>query len=252
VGASDATVLITGESGTGKELVAQALHDVSPRARKPFVAVHCGAIPESLIESELFGHVKGAFTGAVTSREGRFAQAEGGTIFLDEIGEMPLAMQVKLLRVLQEKTYEPVGSTKGRKGDFRVLAATNRDLAKAVSDGLFRQDLFFRLNVVPIQIPPLRKRASDVPHLCAAFVAAQNKDRAMPLEPPDAACTQIMLRYGWPGNVRELEHIIERISVLRADGGPITLADLPEMIRDAVISGVPRPVSAPPRPARSR
>ena len=233
VGASDATALILGESGTGKELVARAIHESSPRRDQPFVAVHCGAIPESLVESELFGHVKGAFTGAAGHRDGRFALAEGGTIFLDEIGETPLSVQVKLLRVLQEKTYEPVGGSKAKKGDFRVLAATNRDLTRAVAEGKFRQDLFYRLNVVPLELPTLRERPQDLSVLCDAFVAERNRSQQKRLLPPDAACLAAMRRYSWPGNVRELEHLIERISVLK-DDGPITLADLPSVLREAV------------------
>ena len=230
VAQTQATVLILGESGTGKELVAQGIHSGSSRARGPFVAVHCGAIPESLIESELFGHVRGAFTGAVGAREGRFAQADGGTIFLDEIGEMPLAAQVKLLRVLQEHTYEPVGSTTPRKGDFRVLAATHRDLEKAVAAGSFRQDLFYRLNVVPVTVPPLRDRVEDMGALCAQFVSRQNGQREGTLSPPTDDCLAILKQYPWPGNVRELEHLIERISVLK-ESGPIVEDDLPVMMR---------------------
>jgi DNA-binding NtrC family response regulator len=248
VGPSEATVLILGESGTGKELVAQAIHEASRRTGGPFVAVHCGAIPESLIESELFGHVKGAFTGAVATREGRFAQAEGGTIFLDEIGEMPLAMQVKLLRVLQERTYEAVGSSKPRRGDFRVIAATNRDLTKAVAAGTFRQDLFYRLNVVPVEVPALRERPGDLELLCEAFVEVQNRSRTSMLLPPDPACFEILRRYSWPGNVRELEHLIERIAVLKGEGA-ITESDLPAVIRETVAIGLPMAVSSAPRNA---
>jgi DNA-binding NtrC family response regulator len=251
VAPSEATVLILGESGTGKELVARAIHDHSLRAKGPFVAVHCGAIPESLFESELFGHVKGSFTGAVGNRDGRFAQADGGTIFLDEIGEMPLAMQVKLLRVLQEKTFEPVGSSKARRGDFRVLAATNRDLSKAVAGGTFRQDLFYRLNVVPIEVPALRERASDIPALCASFVSIQNQQRATAMLPPDTACMELLRRYPWPGNVRELEHLIERIAVLKGEGA-ITENDLPAVIRETAAIGIQRAsISSQPSAPRS-
>jgi two-component system response regulator HydG len=227
VAATDATVLISGESGTGKGLVARAIHDRSTRAREPFVAVHCGSIPESLIEAELFGHAKGAFAGAVADRDGRFAQAEGGTIFLDEIGEMPPAMQAKLLRVLQDRAYEPVGATTPKRGDFRVL-----DLSKAVAAGTFRQDLFYRLNVVPIEVPPLRDRLSDLPVLCEAFLAVQNEGHGTPLLPPDDACMDILRRYAWPGNVRELESLIERVAVLKG-GGPVTEDDLPVAIRQS-------------------
>jgi DNA-binding NtrC family response regulator len=231
VGASDVTVLIQGESGTGKELVARALHAASPRARGPFVAVHCGAIPETLIESELFGHVKGAFTGAANARDGRFAQAEGGTIFLDEIGETPPLAQVKLLRVLQERTYDPVGSTTPRKGDFRVITASNRDLTKAIAEGTFRQDLFYRLNVVPITVPTLRERTGDVATLCDHFIARQNRQRKTSLSAPTASCGALLSRYAWPGNVRELEHLVERIAVLKGEGA-ISESDLPTMIRN--------------------
>lgn len=231
VARTDSTVLVLGESGTGKELVARAVHDASPRASGPYVAVHCGAIPETLIESELFGHVKGAFTGATANRGGRFAQAEGGTIFLDEIGEMPLSMQVKLLRVLQEKSWTPVGGTKLVRGDFRVVAATHRDLAALVREGTFRQDLYYRLNVVPVEVPPLRDRTGDLEALCAAFVEERNRQQGTTLGPPDEAALAALTRYQWPGNVRELEHLIERISVFKPDG-PITVADLPSVMRE--------------------
>ncbi len=231
---SDATALILGDSGTGKELVARAIHERSPRRNRAFVPVHCGAIPESLFESELFGHVKGAFTGATATRAGHFEVAEGGTVFLDEIGETPPALQVKLLRVLQERTYQPVGASKAKKGDFRVLAATHRDLSRAVREGKFREDLFYRLNVVPVLVPTLRERPEDLQLLCETFVAERNRDRETKLLPPGDECLEAMRRYSWPGNVRELEHLIERISVLK-DSGPITVEDLPSVLRETVL-----------------
>ncbi len=214
VAATAATVLLSGENGTGKEMLARAIHQESPRANGPFVAVSCAALPEALIESELFGHEKGAFTNATQSHKGRFELADGGTLFLDEIGDLSAAVQVKLLRVLQEREFERVGGTKTLPVDIRLIAATNRDLEKEVAQGRFRQDLFFRLNVVPLVLPPLRERPDDIPILAAHFAAksAQKYGQSTPeLEP---ALVEVLLDYHWPGNVRELENLIERLVVL--------------------------------------
>jgi len=229
---SDATVLLTGETGTGKEVFARAIHEHSPRAGRPLVPVNCGAIPETLLESELFGHVRGAFTGANQSRRGRIAAAEGGTLFLDEIAELPLSLQVKLLRVLQERTYEPVGSAESVPADFRLVAATNRDLAAEVATGRFRRDLYYRLLVCPIEIPPLRARGSDVLRLFQHFWSARGEHR--PLDPTVAEALQA---YDWPGNVRELENLVERLSVC-AEGPAIRFSDLPLAIRSRRANGV--------------
>jgi len=214
VAATSATVLISGENGTGKEMLARAIHQESPRAGGPFVAVSCAALPESLIESELFGHEKGAFTSALQAHKGRFELADGGTLFLDEIGDLSAAVQVKLLRVLQEREFERVGGTKTLPVDIRLIAATNRDLEKEVAQGRFRQDLFFRLNVVPLVLPPLRERPDDIPILAAHFAAksAQRYEQATP--ELDPALVEVLLDYNWPGNVRELENLIERLVVL--------------------------------------
>jgi DNA-binding NtrC family response regulator len=231
VAPSNSSVLIQGESGTGKELVAQALHRLSRRALGPLVAVNCAAIPEQLLESELFGHVKGAFTGASQARLGRFKLAHGGTIFLDEIGEMPLALQGKLLRVLQERAIEPVGGSKPESVDFRLIAATNKDLEAQVGKGAFRGDLFYRLNVVPLVLPPLRERSGDVPLLAAHFLARHNAGKEKPLRFSQSAIESLE-RHAWPGNVRELENLIERLAVLKGEG-EIDIADLPGPIRNA-------------------
>src|SRR5438105_647463 len=231
VAPSNSSVLIQGESGTGKELVAQAVHRLSRRALGPLVAVNCAAIPEPLLESELFGHVKGAFTGASQTRQGRFKLAHNGTIFLDEIGEMPLPLQGKLLRVLQERAIEPVGGSKPEPIDFRVIAATNKELEQHVAKGTFRGDLYYRLNVVPLVLPPLRERVGDVPLLAAHFLARHNAGKERPLHFSEEALG-VMERYGWPGNVRELENLVERLAVLKVEG-QIGLADLPGPIRNA-------------------
>ena len=205
---SDATVLITGESGTGKELVARAVHVHSPRSKGPFVAVNSGALPQELLESELFGHVRGAFTGAVRDRVGRFELASGGTIFLDEVGDIPVHLQVRLLRVLQEKTFERVGESESRTSDARVIAATNKDLRQAILDESFREDLYYRLRVVPIEVPPLRKRREDIEPLAGHLLArvGARHDRSVRLSPE---AMRALLRYSWPGNVRELENALE-------------------------------------------
>jgi two-component system, NtrC family, response regulator HydG len=205
---TDATVLIEGETGTGKELVAKALHRLSRRSRAPFVAVNCAALPESLVESELFGHAKGAFTGADRMREGRFRQANGGTLFLDEIGEMPLSLQAKLLRVIQEGEVQPLGMDQTQNVDVRVIAATNRKLDELVSAGKFRSDLYYRLNVVPLQLPPLRDRREDIAPLAAHFLGSAGR-RFTP------AAMATLERYSWPGNVREMENLIQRLAVLK-------------------------------------
>jgi DNA-binding NtrC family response regulator len=234
---SDSTILITGESGTGKELVAKAIHYNSRRAEKLLVPVNCGAIPENLLESELFGHVKGAFTGALTSRSGRFEVASSGTIFLDEIGDMSPSLQVKILRVLQERRFEPVGSTKTIDVDVRVIAATHKDLDAAVIQKTFREDLFYRLNVIPIKIPALRERKSDIPLLIHHFLKHFNESKRREVAgiAPDAM--ELLTSYQWPGNVRELENLIERMVIIKGHG-LIEIRDLPEryLQRDASVS----------------
>jgi len=225
IAASDASVLLTGETGTGKEVFARFIHGASPRASKPFVPVNCGAIPETLLESELFGYVKGAFTGAIAARRGRVSLAEGGTLFLDEVGEMPLTLQVKLLRLLQERSFEPIGSSESVPANFRLIAATNRDLAEEVKAGRFRSDLYYRLHVCPIHLPALRERANDIAHLFAHFWARRGETRAV-----EPAVMQCLSAYSWPGNVRELENLVERVSVC-AEGEIIRLADLPMGVR---------------------
>ena len=227
---TSATVLITGESGTGKELAARAIHYGSKRSSSPFVPVNCGGIPEGLLESELFGHVKGAFTGATESRAGFFATGDGGTIFLDEISEMSLSMQVKLLRVLQDKKICMVGSDRAREVDVRILAATNKDLHDLVKKGLFREDLFYRLNVITISIPPLRERGNDIILLAHHYVARfSDESGRSPLHFSDKAL-QSLRSYNWPGNVRELENVIQRLVVM-TDGDLIEVPDLPELCR---------------------
>jgi DNA-binding NtrC family response regulator len=230
VASTSATVLITGESGTGKELAARAIHYCGPRSSAPFVPVNCGGIPEALLESELFGHVKGAFTGADESRAGFFHAADGGTIFLDEVSDMSLAMQVKLLRVLQDKEVCMVGSSRSRKVDVRILAATNRDLQGLVRKGLFREDLFYRLNVITIFIPPLRERGDDILLLALHFVTKFAAESGQsPLRFSDKAL-QNLRSYNWPGNVRELENVIQRLVVM-TDGDVIEVPDLPTLMR---------------------
>lgn len=229
VAKSESTVLITGESGTGKERIARLLHDGSPRASHPFVPVNCGAIPEGLMESELFGHEKGAFTGAVSGRTGRFEIAEGGTLFFDEIGELPLSLQVKLLRVLQEKVYERVGGSKARPSNVRILAATHRNLEEMVREGGFREDLFYRLAVIPVEIPPLRSRPEDIALLVGFFIRRwEEEGRGAPVRLTPRALAA-MEAYGWPGNVRELENVMERLLVLNG-GETLDVEGLPEKV----------------------
>jgi transcriptional regulator with PAS, ATPase and Fis domain len=222
---TSSTVLITGESGTGKEVVARLLHGTSGRASGPLVAINCGAIPEALMESEMFGHAKGSFTGATEARPGIFVQANGGTLFLDEIAELPLSLQVKLLRVLQERRVTAVGDGRERAVDVRIIAATNRDLEAMVRDGTFRADLYYRLDVLPIRLPALRERREDIPLLVEHFLQSMNRrfDRSVVLD--DVALT-LMQAYAWPGNVREMENLLERLVVLNRSGR-IAVTDLP-------------------------
>jgi sigma-54 specific flagellar transcriptional regulator A len=240
----DSNVLILGESGTGKEMVARHIHELSGRGRHPFVPVNCGAIPAELLESELFGHEKGAFTGALTTRIGRFEHAEGGTLFLDEIGDMSLQMQVKLLRVLQERSFERVGSNRTLGCNVRIIAATHRDLEAAIDEGRFREDLFYRLNVFPMQLPPLRERLEDLPllieHLVERLVPASGRVIRF-----DSAALDCLARHAWPGNVRELANLLERLTIL-FPGTTIGIDDLPERYRNAaVLAGFPMPNAAP-------
>lgn len=230
---TDATVLLTGESGTGKELVARAIHYDSGRAAAPFVPVNCASIPEGLLESELFGYVKGAFTGATETRAGFFQTAEGGTIFLDEIGETPLSMQVKLLRFLQEKEVTMVGSTRTRQVDVRIITATNRNLEQLVEKGKFRQDLFFRLNIISFELPPLRDRGQDILTLTHHFAKRYAGSNGLPVPEFTESTLDALLRYHWPGNVRELENTIHRLVVM-TEGGTIDVTDLPAHMRFAL------------------
>lgn len=213
VAQTDSTVMILGETGTGKEVVAKNIHMASLRRDKPFVAVNCGAIPGDLLESELFGHEKGAFTGAITARQGRFEMARGGTLFLDEIGDMPLAMQVKLLRVLQERAFERVGSNRSIKADVRIITATHRDMENAVRDGRFREDLYYRLNVFPVELPPLRERREDVPLLIKEMIARLERSQQITVRLTQES-VQALSAYDWPGNVRELANLVERLAIL--------------------------------------
>lgn len=226
IAASPSTVLILGDTGTGKELVARAIHDLSPRRKGPFVAVNCGALPDTLLESELFGYKAGAFTGANKDKPGRLALAEGGTIFLDEIGEVSPALQVRLLRVLQERTYEPLGATRSRFADIRVLAASNRDLTVLVKEGRFREDLFYRVNVIRLELPPLRHRKEDIPILVSQFIERFNRVQGKSVKGVDGEALSLLMAGDWPGNIRELENIIERAFILCGDG-PIRVAHLP-------------------------
>jgi DNA-binding NtrC family response regulator len=245
VAASDANVLIGGENGTGKELIANALHANSKRARRPFIKINCAAIPKDLIESELFGYRKGAFTGALTDREGLFEMAEGGSLLLDEIAEMPTYLQTKLLRVLQEREYRPIGSDRVVRVDFRLICATNADIKAALQEGRFREDLYFRINTIALRVPPLRERTEDIPLLCEHFLAKYRERHERNVKGIAPAAYHLLLRHPWPGNVRELENAIER-GVLVAKGAEITVNDLPESIRDAVAAPAPGGFVAPP------
>lgn len=230
---TDSTILILGESGTGKELVARTIHFNSQRRNKPLIPINCGAIPENLLESELFGHEKGAFTGAGSLRIGRFELADEGTIFLDEIGEMSPTLQVKLLRILQQKEFERVGGTKTIKVDVRIIAATNIDLEKAVTENRFREDLYYRLNVIPIVVPPLRERTDDIPILIEHFLRHFNKTKKKRIEGFTREVMDLLISYKWQGNIRELENLIERVVILKGEG-IVTIEDLPEKIKTSV------------------
>jgi transcriptional regulator with GAF, ATPase, and Fis domain len=232
VAGTDATVLITGESGTGKEVIARRIHSLSRRAHRPFVPINCAAIPHELLESELFGHSRGAFTGALAARAGMFQLAEGGTIFLDEVGEIPLSLQPKLLRVLQSGEMRPVGADRTTATDVRVIAATNKDLARELEAGTFREDLFYRLQVIPLHLPPLRSRRSDVPLLIAHFLEKANRKYGLAATISEEASV-FLWEYDWPGNVRELENAVERLVIL-CENGRIELADLPPNISNFV------------------
>ena len=256
VAATNSTILITGETGTGKEVVARAIHHNSPRRMHRFVALNCSAIPETLLEAELFGHVRGAFTGAVGNRQGRLEQAHKGTLFLDEVGTMSAALQMKLLRVLQEREFERVGDSHTTKVDVRVIAATNSDLARMVADGQFREDLFYRLNVIPVQLPPLRERKEDIPLLVQHFLdkfraepaSAKTSESAQTSRPAITVSQEAMRRlmaYSWPGNVRQLENAIERAVAFSAGRPQIDVADLPSEIQQAQEPALPSTVSLP-------
>ena len=246
---SHATVLITGESGTGKELIARTIHNMSPRSTRPFVPVNCAALPEELLETELFGHVRGAFTGAVNARQGRLQLANNSTLFLDEVGEMSPKLQVKLLRVLQEWEFEPVGSDKTVRVDVSVVAATNLDLRLAIKERRFRDDLFYRLNVIPLHIPPLRERPEDIPHLVVHFLQHYSRRNGRVVEKLEEEALALLAKYHWPGNVRELENLMERLVVLN-DDGVIRADNLPNDILeppgneapDSLLSGLSLPV----------
>jgi PAS domain S-box-containing protein len=235
---SGSTVLVTGETGTGKELMARALHDLSPRSEGPFVAINCGALPDTLLESELFGHVKGAFTDAHRDRPGHFELAEGGTLFLDEIGEVSEALQVRLLRVLADGSYEPLGGTRTRTADVRVIAATNRDMSEMVREGTFRQDLYYRINVVKVEVPPLRERTEDIPLLVDHFIERFNRLRGRSVSGISREALALLMAHDFPGNVRELENVVEHAFVLCGDG-PIEIPHLPREL----VARVPRPDS---------
>ena len=229
------TILITGETGTGKELIARAIHRNSPRKNNPFIKINCAAIPESLMESELFGYEKGAFTGAATKKQGRFELAHKGTLFLDEVGELPKDMQVKLLQVIQEQEFERVGGLQTIKVDVRLITATNRNLFEDVKDGRFREDLYYRLNVIPAHLPPLRERKEDIPVLIDFFIEKFNKKLDRSVKYIDEKVTNLLIQYAWPGNIRELENLVERM-ILMARGDTIVFADLPSELKTTIES----------------
>lgn len=247
VGPTKATILIEGESGVGKEVFAKALHQISPRAKKPFVAVHCAALPETLLESELFGHERGAFTGAISRRPGRFEMADGGTLFLDEIGEIPLSMQVKLLRVLEQREITRVGGTSSLKMDVRLIVATNRELEEEVAEGRFREDLYYRLKVVQVEVPPLRHRRADIPLLAQHFLGDFAKENGRSVPTLSREAIEVLQAYHWPGNVRELRNVMENTFVF-LKGETIQGCDLPGTVtaeREAVTDGLTVPLGLP-------
>jgi transcriptional regulator with PAS, ATPase and Fis domain len=227
IAASPSTVLIQGETGTGKELVARTIHSLSPRHKGPFIAVNCGALPDTLLESELFGYKAGAFTGANRDKPGRFAMAKGGTLFMDEIGEVTPALQVKLLRVLQERIYEPLGATRSEAADVRIIVATNRDLAEQTRRGAFRDDLYYRINVVRVELPPLRRRKEDIPLLAEQFIARFNRMQRKGVRGITSEALSLLMAHDWPGNIRELENVIER-AFIHSGEGHIGVGQLPE------------------------
>jgi transcriptional regulator with GAF, ATPase, and Fis domain len=228
---SDSTVIISGETGTGKGLVSKAIHENSHRNKKPFIQINCGAIPENLLESELFGHIRGAFTGATSDKPGKFERANGGTIFLDEIGDMSPDLQIKVLKVLEEGEFERVGGTKTIKVDVRIIAATHRNLEEEVKKGTFREDLFFRLHVIPLNLPPLRERTPDIPILIDHFLEQFNEIKDKKLEGLSEEAMEVAMKYSWPGNVRELKNMVERLVVLFGEG-EIEVHDLPRKLRE--------------------
>jgi len=240
VAQSDSTVIINGESGSGKGLIARAIHRNSQRKDNPFITINCGAIPENLLESELFGHVKGAFTGATTSKTGKFELAKGGTVFLDEIGDMSPSLQVKILRVLEEKEFEQVGGVKTLSAEVRILAATHRNLETLVSEKTFREDLYYRLNVIPVKVPPLRERRSDIPLLVSHFLAEFNEKNAGAVQEISTDAMHILKQHSWPGNVRELKNMVERFVVLKGEG-VIDPQDLPAGIATNPGNATPLP-----------
>jgi sigma-54 dependent transcriptional regulator, flagellar regulatory protein len=228
----DSTILLNGETGTGKGLVAKAIHQKSKRAKKPFISINCGAIPENLLESELFGHVRGAFTGATSSKQGKFELADGGTILLDEIGDMSSDLQVKVLKVLEEGEFEQVGGSKTIKVDVRIIAATHRDLCEEVQKGNFREDLYYRLYVIPLVLPSLQERKSDIPYLVSYFIDQSNQKNDRQINGLTEDAMALLMGYAWPGNVRELKNMVERMVVLKGDGS-ITVGDLPVELKKA-------------------
>ena len=242
VAPTNTTILIGGESGVGKELIANAIHYNSPRVKRPFVKVNCGVLAESLLESELFGHVRGAFTGAIKDKIGRFEMANGGTLFLDEIGDISLNMQLKLLRVLQEGEFERVGGTETIKVDVRIIAATNKDLKKLIKEGKFREDLYYRLNVIPIIVPPLRERREDIKYLINHFIDKFNRIYGKAIQEIEPKALELLERYDYPGNIRELENLIERLVVLDKKG-KVTVEDLPEYIRQTATDIIPEEIN---------
>ncbi|MBQ90860.1 MAG: DNA-binding response regulator, partial [Acidimicrobiaceae bacterium] len=245
VAGTSSTVLVTGETGTGKELAARAIHHNSARRTHRFVAINCGALPETLLEAELFGHVRGAYTGAVSNRAGRLEAADRGTLFLDEVGTMPASLQVKLLRVLQERELERLGDTRTIRIDVRIIAATNADLAQMVADGSFREDLYYRLNVIPVRLPPLRERRDDIPLLVQHFVERlTDGDTQRDVRVSQEAMRQLM-GFAWPGNIRQLENVIERALALGRDRTQLDVSDLPAELREGTGAGQPPPVEIP-------